>query len=485
MKNSNTVRDKENIKRKRQAPVSVHGLSCVLAILLAVTMMISSVLSPVIRAYAEEEKEMTEEEKARKELLEKTYKIEVASNKISGWPKGPGTYGEAACVMDMDTGAILYDKKMNDKHYPASITKVMTAYVTCKYGDLNGKVNFCAEDISFLEPGDAAIGMTRGEIITMKDAMHAMLLHSANEVSHAIIRTVGRKVRTEGQIQVPGAPEKADNENQLDYQWGIALMNMEAQQLGCTNSHFVNSYGLHDKNHYVSAHDMCLIGAAAYQYEYFRNVTRTHHYKIPKYKKTKKDPNTKQKVSTGLHTVIPREFWQNHKMLYKDHTYYYNRCTGGKTGFTDQAGTTLVTFAEKDGKRLVSTCLHTYGAENVYKDTRKLMEYGFNHFAHKELNLNELSAFTNQNGGRKITMVESQTTLLTLPEGIDMSKVKGTAALDPSDIALDRGIYQFSYGGMPLGGTKVHYESLYLSVRNAINSVHKRFEPSTEDTPEK
>ena len=102
-----------------------------------------------------------------------------------------------------------------------------------------------------------------------------------------------------------------------------------------------------------------------------------------------------------------------------------------------------------------------------------------------ELNLNELSAFTNQNGGRKITMVESQTTLLTLPEGVDMSKVKGTAALDPSDIALDRGIYQFSYGGMPLGGTKGHYESLYLSVRNAINAVHKRFEPSREDTPEK
>ena len=75
-------------------------------VLLALVLAFTPAAGGVMRAYAEEE-EMTEEEKARKELLEKTYKIEVASNNIEGWPKGPGTYGEAACVMDMDTGAIL------------------------------------------------------------------------------------------------------------------------------------------------------------------------------------------------------------------------------------------------------------------------------------------------------------------------------------------------------------------------------------------
>ena len=445
-------------------------------LLLALVLAFAPAAGSIMRAYAEEE-EMSEEEKARKELLEKTYKIEVASNKIQGWPKGPGTYGEAACVVDMDTGAILYDKKMNDKHYPASITKVMTAYVTCKYGDLNGKVAFYPEDMSFLEPGDAAIGMQAGEVMTMNDAMHAMLLQSANEVSHAIIRTVGRKVRTEGQIAVPGAPKEAKNEQVLDYKWGIALMNMEAQMIGCTNSHFVNSYGLHDKYHYVTAHDMCLIGAAAYQYEYFRKVTQTLRYKIPRYAKIK-GKGEKKKVKAnkdGLLTVEPREFIQNHKMLHPNHERYYKYCTGGKTGFTDQAGTTLITFAEKDGRKLVCTCLHTYGAAEVYGDTKALLEYGFKNFEKKAMSFDELSRIAKSSGGRTITMIEDQSPTLTLPKGADLSAVSGKAAFDLTDISLDKGYYQFYFGNLPAGRTKVHYESLHQAVATALNTFHRRF----------
>lgn len=432
----------------------------------------------------DQQKTQEELEKERKEFLEKKYKIEVASNKIEGWPKGPGTYGEAACVMDVDTGAILYDKKMNDRHYPASITKVMTAYVTCKYGDLNGKVNFVKEDLSFLEAGDAAIGMTKGEVMTMNDAMHAMLLHSANEVSHAIIRTVGRKVRTEGQIQVPGAPASAKNENTLDYQWGIALMNMEAQALGCTGSHFVNSYGLHDKDHYVTAHDMCLIGAAAYSYEYFRKVTQTLHYKIPKYAVTEGEGENKKKKpnADGLYTVDAREFVQNHKMLHKDHIFYYDKCTGGKTGFTDQAGTTLVTFAEKDGKRLVCTCLQAYGSENVYKDTRKLMEYGFKNFDRRELTMDELTQISKNSGGRKITMIENQNPTITLPKGRDLSAVTGKAAFDPADVSMDSGLFRFYVSNMPAGQTKVHYESMHQAIVTALNTAHQRFREEMKGT---
>ena len=463
-----------------------------------------SVQPGALTAYADEE-ELSEEEKARKELLEKTYAIEVASNKITGWPQGPGTYGEAACVMDMETGTILYDKKMNTKQYPASITKVMTAYVTCKYGDLNSQVKFYDEDLSFLEPGDAALGMHAGEVMTMKDAMHAMLLHSANEVSHAIIRTVGGQVRAKGEIQVEGAPEKASSDQELDYQWGIALMNMEAKAIGCTGSHFVNSYGLHDDNHYVTAHDMCVIAAAAYQYDYIKEVMQTLSYMIPCYRK---DAETDAPRDDGLYTLEERWMKQNHKMLHPDHEFYYSCVTGGKTGFTDQAGTTLVTMAEKDGKKLACACLHTYGAVNVYEDTKALLEYGFNNFDHLTLTADDISKIANPKDpgeedagdgtalssgkddkkdakkdkkdaaksrgiGRKITMIDEEQLVVTLPKGKGVDSIVGKAGYNMADFDLNAGLLSFTYNDVPVGQIGIHFESFEASVKTALDRARQ------------
>ena len=438
-----------------------HSLSAaVFALMLAIaTAMVTIVAGPALQAAAVERTEgMSEEEYQRQLQLEKVYNIEVASNKIKGWPKGPGTYGESACVMDMETGAVLYDKKMDTKQFPASITKVMTAYVTLKYGDMNSNVKFYHEDVAFLEGGDASIGMEPGEVITMKEAMYAMLLHSANEVSHAIIRTVGGQVRKAGKIDVPGVPTKGANDQVLDYQWGIGLMNMEAAMLGCKNTHFVNSYGLHDDKHYVSAHDMCLIGSAAYRYDYFKLVTQTLHYTIPK-KKTTKDA---------------REFRQNHKMLYPENENYYANCTGGKTGFTDQAASTLITFAEKDGKKLVACVLHTYG-RNVYPDTRALLEYGFNNFEHKTLSLNDISKIAGErSSGRKVTMVTDETTMLTVPKKTDMSKVTGKTVLNPMAARPEEQIFHFYFNNMPVGSIDVQVQSLHQSVIDALDLSRER-----------
>lgn len=448
--------------------------------------------------YADEE-EMTEEEKARQELLDKTYKIEVASNKIPGWPQGPGTYGEAACVMDMDTGTVLYNKKMDTKQYPASITKIMTAYVALKYGDMDSQVHFVEEDISFLEGGDASLGMHAGEVIPMKDAMYGMMLHSANEVSHAIIRTVGGQVRAKGDIDVPDAPKDGASAQELDYQWGIALMNMEAKELGCTGSHFVNSYGLHDDNHYVTAHDMCLIGAAAYQYEYFRTVTQTLSYSIPVYRK---DEETDAPRDDGLYTVAERWMKQNHKMLHPDHEMYYECVKSGKTGFTDQAGTTLVTMAEKGDKKLVCACLHTYGAENVYHDTRALLEYGFNNFDKMEITGDDIAAVvsglnaavtpaegedlsegtslssgeekkTSHGVGRKITMINDESLSMMVPKGTKKELITGKARYDMNHFDLNTGLLDLYNKDTLVGTINIHFESFETSVKNALALARK------------
>ena len=181
------------------------------------------------------------------EEVDSVYNQQIDSNLLPGWPAGPNIYSESGIVMDIDSGAILYAKKINDQHYPASITKVLTALVALENSQMTDKVPFTQECIDFLEYGDAHIGMKVGEEISMEDALYGMLLASANEVSYAIGNSI------EG-----------------GYDTFINKMNEKVMRLGGTNSHFVNTNGLHNDEHYTTAHDMALIGSAAFQYDEFK-----------------------------------------------------------------------------------------------------------------------------------------------------------------------------------------------------------------------
>lgn len=180
-----------------------------------------------------------EQEEAQKEL-ERLYALPIQTNELSNWPEGPGTYGEAAIVMEVGTGAILYAKNIDAHYYPASITKILTTLVALENGNLDDKVTFSADSLSFLEWGDAAIGMKEGDELSLEEALYAVLLASANEVSYAVGESVGKNL-------------------DHDYNWFIEQMNTRCQELGGMNSHFVNPHGLHDDNHYTCARDMALI----------------------------------------------------------------------------------------------------------------------------------------------------------------------------------------------------------------------------------
>ena len=92
------------------------------------------------------------------EEAKQSYELPVQSNEIKDWPEGPAVYGKSAIVIDADTKAVLYAKNIDDEHYPASITKVMTALLAVENGNLDtDKVVFSQESVDFLEPGDAYI----------------------------------------------------------------------------------------------------------------------------------------------------------------------------------------------------------------------------------------------------------------------------------------------------------------------------------------
>lgn len=355
--------------------------------------------------------------------IDSVYYQNVDSNGIEGWPEGPNIYSEAGIVMDIDSGAILYAKNIDDPHYPASITKILTALVALEHNELTDIVTITSEDYNFLELGDAHIGLKDGEEITMEDTLYGTLLASGNEAAHAL------GSNTEG-----------------GYDNFLKLMNEKAAELGCMNSNFTNTHGLHDDNHYTSARDMALIGAAAFQNEDFRRITGTLQYTIP---------------TTNV-TNETRTFQQNHKMLFEWRDQYYEYCVGGKTGYTDQSLNTLVTFATKDDVNLVSVVMRTHGSGNVYVDTRAMMDYTFENFT-------KVSVTTGMVDVEGLDFVDDGAYVM-LPEGITFEQLEANVEI-PTKLGSKSGSITYTYEGQPVGKVSITITDEYYNELHGIEEI--------------
>ena len=345
------------MKRGRRI-LAVFLMMVVLSVILCGGICPGTILTVSATEMAEEGDEgLTEQEKAEKaeqELQQQVYAMPVESNGWENWPQGPGTYGEAAIVMEVGTGAILYAKNIDDHHYPASITKVLTALVALENGQLTDTVTFSHDSVAFLQPGDSSVGLKEGNIISLDQALHATLLASANEAAYAVGESVGINAG-------------------YDYNWFLEQMNIRCKELGGENSNFVNTNGLHDPNHYTCARDMALIGRELFKYPEFFSIVQTLNYEIPE------SETTEQHV-----------FQQKHKMLIPGNSNYYEYAIGGKTGYTSDALSTLITMADNGNLQLVCVVLRTHGA-NIYPDTRNLFDYAFANFQKISVEENETS----------------------------------------------------------------------------------------------
>lgn len=379
-----------------------------------------------------------EEQEAQKEL-ERLYGLPIQSNELPGWPQGPGTYGEAGIVMEAGSGAILYAKNIDDHHYPASITKILTTLVAMENGKLDDKVTFSADSLSFLEWDDAAIGMQEGNVISLEQALYAVLLASANEVSYAVAESIGK------------------NEG-YDYNWYIDLMNTRCQELGGFNSHFVNPHGLHDDNHYTCARDMALIGRALFEYPFVFDVMQTMQYTIE-----------------ASDTTMEHIFQQNHKMFYMDNMYYWEYVIGGKTGYTDQSRNTLVTMTDNGDMKLVCVVLRTEGV-NVYSDTRNLCEYVYGNF--KKVDVSELEK--SEDVEKIIT--EDGGGYVVLPDGVTFDKLK--MELTPDEEVKGEAVLTYTYEGNCVGEVRAKLSDSFIK-ENPEYASEKSPEESTKKGSEK
>ena len=274
------------------------------------------------------------------EYIPDEYYEPIQSNAVEGWPEGQAIQASAGVVMDIDTGVFLYSKNCDRQLYPASITKIMTALLTLENADLDA-VMTCSTIVYELDENASNVGLSEGEQMTIRDALYTLMLESANDTANALAEYVGGSM--EGFAQ---------------------MMNDRAAALGCTGTHFSNPSGLSADDHYTTAHDYALIAAEAYRNEGFRTLCSTVNYDVP-------PTNTYEET---------RYLQNHHRMLISDSDFYTSWCTGGKTGFTEKAWNTLVTYGERDGRRLVCVLLHGNGADQNYLETIDLLNYGFDNF---------------------------------------------------------------------------------------------------------
>lgn len=263
----------------------------------------------------------------------------VQTNLSEHWPTGPQIGAKSAILMEADTGNILYGKNIDEKLYPASITKMMTALLTVENCTMEEIVTFSNEAIDNTEWGSSRIGIMKGEQLTVADCLYGLLLGSANEVAYGLAEHVGGDLET-----------------------FVQMMNDKAASLGCTNTHFANASGLPNEDHYVSAYDMALIAQEFFNNDTLCMISGTYSYTIPPTNKTdEKRP------------------MENHHKMVTGKKYEYDGIVGGKTGFTSDARQTLVTCAQKEGMKLICVVMKD---ESPYQflDTKELFDYGFTSF---------------------------------------------------------------------------------------------------------
>lgn len=221
----------------------------------------------------------------------------------------------SAIVFNTNTGKVVYEKNANEKRYPASTTKIMTAILTLENCNLDDTVTVSSSAL-VLPDGYVGAHLQPGEVFTIDDLLHLLLIVSANDAANVLAEHIGGSISN-----------------------FAVMMTNKAKEIGCSNTNFVNANGVHNSNHYTTAHDLLLIAKYAMQNETFRQIVSTSSYTLHA---TNKYP---ERILNSTNKLLNT---YNEKTNTKN-IYYYKYATGIKTGYTTYAKNCLVASAKKDG----------------------------------------------------------------------------------------------------------------------------------------
>ena len=236
----------------------------------------------------------------------------------------PDITAQAAVVMNLDTGEVLYGKNEHERRPPASLTKVMTGYLLVRQQDLK-QVVIVSDNAA--QTGESSLDLKPGDKLEAEDLLFGAMLKSANDACVAL------------------AEQNAGSEEKF-----VERMNLQACLLGCSNTKFCNSNGLPAEDHYSSAYDLAVVTRAAMQNEKFAEIVQTQQYRVC--------------WEDGRKVLV-----RNTNRLLRE----YPGVIGVKTGTTNEAGQCLIALAEKEGKRILVVVLKS---RNRFYDATALLDYG-------------------------------------------------------------------------------------------------------------
>lgn len=244
----------------------------------------------------------------------------------------------AACFFNLETKEILYAKNVHDRLYPASTTKIMTALTALRYGDLDAQTSVTKEAITFSESGVSTVKLKEGDVLTLRQLLHALLIVSANDAANVIAEQVGGSIDE-----------------------FVGMMNEEAQRIGATNTHFVNPNGLHNEEHYTTAYDLYLMFQEALKYDAFLEILQKPSYDAS-YLAADGSARTETWSTTNLFTkgdvTVPEGV----------------TAVGGKTGTTTAAMSCLVQlFEDAEGTRYVAIILGCKERAILYQEMQSFL----------------------------------------------------------------------------------------------------------------
>lgn len=311
---------------------------------------------------------------------------------------------------------VLYTRNADERMYPASLTKVMTVLLAVEAVEA-GTVNLT--DMVTAQPGfnfdiidgGSSIDMTEGEAMTLENLLYCALVASANEVCNVIAQYIGG-----GSI---GA--------------FVEMMNRRAAELGCTGTHFTNTHGLPDSDHYTTARDFSRILREAVGHELFMEICDTVNYTVP-----------------GTNNSAERRLENTNSLINPTNPQYpgdygYEYAHGVKTGHTEEAGYCLATTAEKDGMQLLCVVMKAEAYEledgswfyGHFADAKTLMEWAFENFSYQEIvrSTEIVAEMPVEMGGDADTVSIRPSTSITgyLANDIDLESFERTVTLYPTD----------------------------------------------------
>ena len=244
---------------------------------------------------------------------------------------------QAAALFDMDDREVLYSKDVFERMYPTSITKIMTALVAIKEGDLKSRV-LVTDDAVITEPGATLCGIEPGDTLTLEQLLYGLMLPSGNDAGAAIA------------VHIAGSIEAFSD-----------MMNEEAVRLGATGTHFVNPHGLNDPDHYTTAYDLYLIFNEALKYPVFRQIVGTTAY-TANYHNKNSEPVSKTWKGSNWFMTGERETPDGLKVF------------GGKRGTTKAAGYCLIMASRDDSdKEYISVVLKADSRPHLYDNMTNII----------------------------------------------------------------------------------------------------------------